>query len=293
VNDHALRSARTRLRSALQGRMRWEVPAVRDRPRYAAAVEATLQQAPGVQRATANPLTARILVVCDPALTAAAVEALIGAALERPPLAPEAFRAWREARCASPGEATDAHDHGGHDHDHDDVHGQARSLILGGSVLAGIGLKRAFFGAGVLAASPILGGVSIAATLVSGFPFLRGWWRSISGETHPRRRHPLVANVIVPGTSLPDVHELVAHRHSAWEWVASVIVGALLTLSLLRAGPRPWLGAALGEARDGSAHPPAGCARGPGHQHASAGGGAASAPSSSARGRLHRFLVGP
>jgi cation-transporting P-type ATPase C len=182
VNARAAPPEHLRLRSAIQGRMRWEAASLRGHPRHAAAVADTLQRQAGIAQAVANPLTGRILVRCDPTLRPADVEARIRAALETPPLDAEAFRAW-EARRELPHQARDAHGHD-HDHgDHDEREGQARNLILGGAVLAGLGLKRLFFGAGALAASPILGGVSVAATLVSGLPFLRGCWRSLAGET--------------------------------------------------------------------------------------------------------------
>jgi cation-transporting P-type ATPase C len=180
MSARASRPDRLRLRSAAGGRHRWEAPELRDRPRHAAAVEIALVREPAVLSASANPRTGRILLLCRAAEPRAAVEAWILAALESAPLDGEAFLAWRSRReGAKPGH--DAHGHG-HDHEHGDPDSQARNLILGGTVLAGIGLKRLFFGAGALAASPVLGGVSVAATLISGYPFLRGLFRTVAGE---------------------------------------------------------------------------------------------------------------
>ncbi|MFT3770631.1 MAG: HAD-IC family P-type ATPase [Minicystis sp.] len=171
-----------RLRSATPGRTRWEAPALRGRAGHAAAVEKALAEQADVAQAVANPLTGRILVMFDGALPLGAIEARVRAALEAPPLDDEALQAWEEARgAARPGPC------GGHGHDHDhgegDLRERSRNLIVGGTVLAGLGLKRLFLGAGALASSPVVGAVSVAATLVSGYPFLRGLWRSIAGES--------------------------------------------------------------------------------------------------------------
>jgi hypothetical protein len=54
----------------------------------------------------------------------------------------------------------------------------------------------------------------------------------------------LAAGTLLPGASLPEVHGLLAHRHLIVEWIALVVLGALLVLGVLRAGPRTWLAAA-------------------------------------------------
>ncbi|MFO0605289.1 MAG: permease [Polyangiales bacterium] len=53
----------------------------------------------------------------------------------------------------------------------------------------------------------------------------------------------VAANAIIPASSLPDMHGLAAHRHSAWEIACAALLAALLARSLLRMGPRPWFGA--------------------------------------------------
>lgn len=65
------------------------------------------------------------------------------------------------------------------------------------------------------------------------------------------------ANALIPAASLPDMHHLVAHRHSAWEIVCAAALAGLLARSLLTMGPRPWFGAmAHGDERadDGHGH---------------------------------------
>src|SRR5436309_2650124 len=55
-------------------------------------------------------------------------------------------------------------------------------LAVGGAVLLGLLLKRVLFGATALAGSPILFAVSTIATIVSGYPFLRGGFRAVTGR---------------------------------------------------------------------------------------------------------------
>lgn len=70
-----------RLTSNVQGRQRWEVPALRDRPRAAAAVERVLRQQPDAQEAHANPLTASVLILHPTGFSADGLLALIREAL--------------------------------------------------------------------------------------------------------------------------------------------------------------------------------------------------------------------
>ncbi|AUX34054.1 cation-transporting ATPase [Sorangium cellulosum] len=163
--------------------MRWDVSGLKDHPRYAAAVESALEREPGIREVHANPVTGRLLLRFDRGLTRIAIEAKLRAALSSPPLAQEAYRRWQAQRAAAR-EARHGGEHRGHEgHEHGDVSVQVRNLVLGGSVLLGLGVKRLAFGAGALASNPIIGGVNIAATLISGYSFLKGWWRSIAGQT--------------------------------------------------------------------------------------------------------------
>ncbi|WP_437588018.1 permease [Sorangium sp. So ce1000] len=56
----------------------------------------------------------------------------------------------------------------------------------------------------------------------------------------------LIANVLVPRSAVPDLHELAAHEHSAVEWICAAALGALLLSSLMRLGPRAWFGGMRG-----------------------------------------------
>ncbi len=156
--------------------MRWDVPAVRERPRYAAAVERALRSESDLGDTSVNPVTGRILVHSERA--SQDVRARIVAALAASPLTPDEYRAWSEPR-PDGSTCSDGHDHA---HEHDTPETQVRNLAVGGVVLVGLGMKRVFLGAGALASSPALAAISIGATLFSGYSFLRGFWRSITGK---------------------------------------------------------------------------------------------------------------
>ncbi|WP_438015811.1 permease [Sorangium sp. So ce315] len=52
----------------------------------------------------------------------------------------------------------------------------------------------------------------------------------------------LVANALVPGASVPELHALAAQEHAAVEWVCAAALGALLLVGFTRLGPRAWFG---------------------------------------------------
>jgi len=164
------------LRSHIPGRMRWQTDKLRGQPRYAKAVELTLQRLDYFNSVTINPRTGRILLHYTSQLAPTEIETHLMAALETPPLTRDDDLALssHEAECG---------DSCGHDHHHHDPSAHIFNLTIGGVVLAGIGLKRLIFGATALTGNPLLIGVSTVATLISGHPFLRGLWRSITGRT--------------------------------------------------------------------------------------------------------------
>src|SRR5436190_565617 len=84
--------------SVIAGRCRWDIPALLYQPGYAAAVSAVLEGCPGVRGAEANPRTGRLLVFHDPVVHLDDVERFVRSALQVPPLSPEAYVAWNEAR---------------------------------------------------------------------------------------------------------------------------------------------------------------------------------------------------
>jgi ABC 3 transport family/Heavy metal associated domain 2 len=93
---HRARHNEVRLRSAVSGRMRWEAAGLRNHPRKAAAIEMALGHMPGILSVEATPLTGRILVRYDKALTVEEISAMVRAALYTPAFIPEASEAPQE-----------------------------------------------------------------------------------------------------------------------------------------------------------------------------------------------------
>lgn len=52
----------------------------------------------------------------------------------------------------------------------------------------------------------------------------------------------LVANLVVPTRTVPEVHRLASHVHVGVEWVFAAVLGGLIVVSVLRLGPRQWFG---------------------------------------------------
>lgn len=52
----------------------------------------------------------------------------------------------------------------------------------------------------------------------------------------------VLANAVIPSSTVPEVHRLAAHEHVGVEWVFAVLLGGLLLASVLRLGPRQWFG---------------------------------------------------
>ncbi|MGA9768408.1 MAG: ABC transporter ATP-binding protein [Blastocatellia bacterium] len=66
-----------RLRSAIRGRERWEVKALRRRPEIAQELEAAILQHPGVSGVRANPVSGRVLVIYSPEYPDLNIESLL------------------------------------------------------------------------------------------------------------------------------------------------------------------------------------------------------------------------
>jgi cation-transporting P-type ATPase C len=69
------------LRSAVPGRQRWRIRSLQSRPQWAGPIERALEQVPGVLSASANPDTGRLLVICEPSVSAEHLRQSITAAL--------------------------------------------------------------------------------------------------------------------------------------------------------------------------------------------------------------------
>ncbi|MEM7352022.1 MAG: cation-translocating P-type ATPase [Acidobacteriota bacterium] len=186
-----------RLRSAVPGRARWDVPDLYRHPRLAASVLRQLEREPKISQAKVNPATGRILVHFDPAQDLETIRPCVLEALDVEPLDVETWRRLKKAEadreagveisgCCGHEHAPQGgeHVHGDDcDHQHDDPATYRRKLWIGGSVLGAIGLKRLVFGAGALASSPVLFSVSAMATIVTGWTYLRGALRPLTSNS--------------------------------------------------------------------------------------------------------------
>src|SRR5688572_18582494 len=162
------RRPRVAIRSALPGRERWEIDALRSRPGYCAAIERSLSRHAWTRHARANPLTGRLLVVYDRGVPHAEVRERIQSTLDVAPASPDESRAWRDTwpdgfnRLAASAAVS-----------------QARvRLILSGTLLGGLLTKRLLFGAGAFAGYPPLVAASALLTILRGYRVLtRGFDR--------------------------------------------------------------------------------------------------------------------
>src|SRR2546426_9622044 len=115
-----LKTAKISIRSAIPGRIRWDIPALRGRPRYAAAVKVTIAREPGVLSVEATPTTGRLLLHYDASQTAESLRTLIEVALSVAPLTLADYEA-RQRHCE---ESNDMRPHSptsdDHGHDHGD-----------------------------------------------------------------------------------------------------------------------------------------------------------------------------
>jgi Heavy metal associated domain 2 len=87
----ALRQPGMVLCSRVQGRERWYIDALEDNPRLAATVESVLRSEDGIEHATANPLTGRVLVRYSPDAVSETVQDLILRAVAFGPMSEEEF----------------------------------------------------------------------------------------------------------------------------------------------------------------------------------------------------------
>lgn len=185
-----------KIRSQLPGRVRWDATKLVENPKLAERVAHSLADHPDVRNVVANPRTGRILVEYNPALSLVHIESLLRQSFEHsaPPRNGNSLLVLNgntEHRHTADCDHSSHSGSCGHDHAHDEGCGHdhsgepsahVRGLIIGGSVLFGLAVKRLLFGPGVLAGSPFLFLVSAAATVVSGYPFIRGALRTAEGK---------------------------------------------------------------------------------------------------------------
>ena len=194
-------------RSVVHGRVRWYAPTLDHQPRRSIVVEDALGALVGVRSAQANPSTGSLLIHYDPALTdVTELESAARAALMLPPLDAEAWQrrlATREHAVACGHDGHHEHDHHGdacgHGHDGDDLTERVRNLWLGGAALGSALLRRLILGSGVLAGPPWLTAIVGVCTLVTGWPFLKGAWRTLA----ERRR--LTTDTLVSSATVASI----------------------------------------------------------------------------------------
>lgn len=203
-----------RTRSALPGRFRLESAALIGRRDRAAACDLKLRGIPGVTASETNPRTGRVLVRAAADVSIVAIEESLRQTLSlcdhdlRHLLQIEehghATNGTTAACCSHDHEHEQdehhhdhsacghdhdhdhesgcGHDHGGCGHDHSDTDTYVKNLFVGGVALGVLVVKRLLVGPGVLVSNPILFGISAAATIISGYPFIRGAVNSLSGK---------------------------------------------------------------------------------------------------------------
>jgi cation-transporting P-type ATPase C len=188
--------------------VRWFAPVLHRQPRRAIVVEESLGKARGVRSARVNPATGSILVHFDPAVTSRIQLQSAGrAALRLPPLDADAWQA-RIGKRHDPQHVSCEHDHDrgdshadacGHGHEGDEPADRVGNLYIGGGVLAAVALTRLILGPGALIAFPISTALIGIATLITGLPFLKGAWRTISN------RRALTTDTLVSSATLASI----------------------------------------------------------------------------------------
>jgi manganese/zinc-transporting P-type ATPase C len=196
-----LKNSKISIRSEIPGRIRWDIPFLRERPRYAAALEVAIERQDGVISVEATPRTARLLVRYKAPQNPASIKMVVESALSVAPLSSIAYAAREQKFWQSNGASGDtsaSHDHG-HEHADHELETRMRNLVLGGSVLAGFFVKRLVMGSAPLAGNPILFGISAVAAIISGYPFLRSAFRSLA------QRDSMTTDTLVSSATIASI----------------------------------------------------------------------------------------
>lgn len=147
--------------SCVPGRVHYRVPACRNRPWLARGIEAAVAGLHGVRLVQVNPRTARVLVrYRRTQVPLSGIAAAIATATPQTTL---------PTSTQSQSAVADSFGH------------HYARLAVGGTVLLGLLLKRLLLGVGTLSGNPLLLGISLAASVLSGYPFLRGAVHSLLG----------------------------------------------------------------------------------------------------------------
>lgn len=154
-----------RLTSALPGRERWEIPALRRQPLVVGIVEQLLARNPEIASATGNAISGRILVVFDPEAPAGRTRALIAEAVElaREHVAtmPRAPEPGPDAPAPEPDASSDV----------------LANAVASGVLYAGtaVVVRRVITGSFSFGPGILFGAVAAAAASVA-FDYLMAWW---------------------------------------------------------------------------------------------------------------------
>jgi manganese/zinc-transporting P-type ATPase C len=152
-------------RSAIPGRIRWDVASVRRAHDRAAHVRDALARLVGVHDVVANPLTGRVLIIFDPAkATTTSLERALRAALLEPIVGNGRSPSIRPSH---------AHDHAS------GLGGYVLRLVAGGLALCAMLVHKALFLPIGLPAG-MTAGIGLAVTIIAGYPFFRGGIRSLA-----------------------------------------------------------------------------------------------------------------
>ena len=170
------------LRSALSGRQRWEIPALRWRPRKIAAVEDALRRSAGILEARAHRATGRLLLRFDPELRREQIDELLATAMAEPELTTDEMTARAQAEPQAGDDCSELACCDIDEESDQQVSAFKRNLWLGGLVLGGTIVRRLLLGAGGFSGGPIFLGVTGAATLITGWRYVRGAARSLTGK---------------------------------------------------------------------------------------------------------------
>src|ERR1044071_2996183 len=185
MHDGTVVSRELWLRSDLPGRQRWEIPTLYRRPRYAAAVEVALERVSGVTKATASPITGRLLVLFDRAVALSRIAEAIRHALAVQPLTEDEYAARNEALtvrdnpdappslrdCPIQGSCCDARDP-----NEEIIKRFKRKLRIGGVGMLITLVWRIIGGA---AAGPAFIVVSGIFTLITGWAYVKGMYQAM------------------------------------------------------------------------------------------------------------------
>jgi cation-transporting P-type ATPase C len=185
MHDGTVVSRELWLRSDLPGRQRWEIPTLYRRPRYAAAVEVALERVSGVTKATASPITGRLLVLFDRAVALSRIAEAIRHALAVQPLTEDEYAARNEALtvrdnpdappslrdCPIQGSCCDARDP-----NEEIIKRYKRKLRIGGVGMLITLVWRIIGGA---AAGPAFIVVSGIFTLITGWAYVKGMYQAM------------------------------------------------------------------------------------------------------------------